>query len=123
MWRGDHLKKDSHDPLLGEEKPGKKNLENVSRFVNQPALCLPSSLPHHVRGREIEILKNISIESYNKKELNNIKNDSTGFFLPEPHKNVVDNISIFLPENYTVLDSISGNLNLDNYRWVLKIHF
>ena len=61
------------------------------------------------------IEKNKKSEVENKKELNNIKNDSTGFFLPEPYKNVVDNISIFLPENYTVLDSISGNLNLDNY--------
>lgn len=67
------------------------------------------------------IEKNKKSEVENKKELNNIKNDSTGFFLPEPHKNVVDNISIFLPENYTVLDSISGNLNLDNYNDMILV--
>ena len=59
--------------------------------------------------------ENKNVELENKK----IVNDITGKKMSQPNKeeveNIAENIGIFIPENYTILDTISGNLNLDNY--------
>lgn len=48
-----------------------------------------------------------------------ITKDTVKKFLPESYKEEVkilpENIKSFIPENYAVLDTVSGNLNLDNY--------
>lgn len=62
---------------------------------------------------------NIESISNNKNKIEEPTNDITGKKLSQPHKeeveNIAENIGIFIPENYTILDTISGNLNLDNY--------
>lgn len=67
----------------------------------------------------IEGNKNAELEK--TKELNIIKNDSTEKLLPQSYNNVAENIKIFIPENYTILDSVSGNLNLDDYNDMILI--
>lgn len=67
----------------------------------------------------IEENKNAELEK--TKELNIIKNDSTEKYLPKSSKNVTENISIFIPENYALLDSISGNLNWDDYNDMILV--
>lgn len=54
-----------------------------------------------------------------------VAKDSTKKFLPQAHKEVVknlaENIKIFVPENYEVLDTVSGNLNLDDYNDMILV--
>jgi len=51
--------------------------------------------------------------------------DSTKKFLPQSHKeevkNLAENIKSFVPVNYAVLDTVSGNLNLDNYNDMILV--
>ncbi len=54
-----------------------------------------------------------------------IKKDTDKKYLPESFKEEVKNLPEdllnFVPENYSVLDTVSGNLNLDNYRDMILV--
>ena len=63
--------------------------------------------------------KNETEKKINSNKVEIEKDTSTEKFLPqsfkEEVKNIGENIKIFVPENYAILDTVSGNLNLDNF--------
>lgn len=63
--------------------------------------------------------KNETEKKVNSNKVEIKKDTATKKFLPESHKeevnNIGENIKNFIPENYAVLDTVSGNLNLDNF--------
>ena len=69
--------------------------------------------------------KNETEKKVNSNKVEIEKDTATEKFLPQSFKEEVkiigENIKIFVPENYAVLDTVSGNLNLDNFVDVILV--